>query len=129
MKRGKGMVDFKNGGLIKLSKTNPETAKDVLPLLVQGEDIVGVYKAMRDYIVFTSKRVISVNVQGVTGKKKDYTSMPYSKIQVFSIETAGVLDMDSELELWFSGLGKVKFDFTGASNIVQIGQLISEAIL
>lgn len=123
------MVDFKNGGLIKLSKTNPETAKDVLPLLVQGEDIVGVYKAMRDYIVFTSKRVISVNVQGVTGKKKDYTSMPYSKIQVFSIETAGVLDMDSELELWFSGLGKVKFDFTGASNIVQIGQLISEAIL
>jgi len=129
MKRGKGMVDFKNGGLIKLSKTNPETAKDVLPLLVQGEEIVGVYKAMRDYIVFTSKRVISVNVQGVTGKKKDYTSMPYSKIQVFSIETAGVLDMDSELELWFSGLGKVKFDFTGASNIVQIGQLISEAIL
>lgn len=123
------MVDFKNGGLIKLSKTNPETAKDVLPLLVQGEEIVGVYKAMRDYIVFTSKRVISVNVQGVTGKKKDYTSMPYSKIQVFSIETAGVLDMDSELELWFSGLGKVKFDFTGASNIVQIGQLISEAIL
>jgi len=129
MKRGKGMVDFKNGGLIKLSKTNPETAKDVLPLLVQGEEIVGVYKAMRDYIVFTSKRVISVNVQGVTGKKKDYTSMPYSKIQVFSIETAGVLDMDSELELWFSGLGKVKFDFTGASNIVQIGQLISESIL
>jgi len=129
MKRGKGMVDFKNGGLIKLSKTNPETAKDVLPLLVQGEEVVGVYKAMRDYIVFTSKRVISVNVQGVTGKKKDYTSMPYSKIQVFSIETAGVLDMDSELELWFSGLGKVKFDFTGASNIVQIGQLISEAIL
>lgn len=123
------MVDFKNGGLIKLSKTNPETAKDVLPLLVQGEEVVGVYKAMRDYIVFTSKRVISVNVQGVTGKKKDYTSMPYSKIQVFSIETAGVLDMDSELELWFSGLGKVKFDFTGASNIVQIGQLISEAIL
>jgi len=129
MKRGKGMVDFKNGGLIKLSKTNPETAKDVLPLLVQGEEVVGVYKAMRDYIVFTSKRVISVNVQGVTGKKKDYTSMPYSKIQVFSIETAGVLDMDSELELWFSGLGKVKFDFTGASNIVQIGQLIREAIL
>ena len=123
------MVDFKNGGLIKLSKTNPETAKDVLPLLVQGEEVVGVYKAMRDYIVFTSKRVISVNVQGVTGKKKDYTSMPYSKIQVFSIETAGVLDMDSELELWFSGLGKVKFDFTGASNIVQIGQLISESIL
>ena len=53
----------------------------------------------------------------------------YARVQVFSIETAGVLDMDSELELWFSGLGLVKFDFSGASDIVKIGQLISNAIL
>lgn len=59
----------------------------------------------------------------------DFTSLPYSKVQVFSIETAGVLDMDSELELWFSGLGMVKFDFTGASDIIKIGQMISNAIL
>lgn len=84
---------------------------------------------MRDYVVFTTKRIIAVNVQGITGKKKDFTSLPYSKVQVFSIETAGVLDMDSELELWFSGLGMVKFDFTGASDIIKIGQLISNAIL
>ena len=123
------MIDFKNGSFIKLGKTNQEAAKDVLPLLVPGEEIVGVYKAMRDYVVFTTKRIISVNVQGVTGKKKDFTSLPYSKVQVFSVETAGTFDLDSELELWFSGLGLVKFDFTGASDIVIIGQLISNAIL
>ena len=123
------MIDFKNGSFIKLGKTNPEAAKDVMPLLVPGEEIVGVYKAMRDYVVFTTKRIISVNVQGVTGKKKDFTSLPYSKVQVFSVETAGTFDLDSELELWFSGLGLVKFDFTGTSDIVKIGQLISNAIL
>ncbi len=123
------MIDFNNGSIIKLSKTSPDAAKDVLPLLVPGEEMIGVYKAFRDYVVFTSKRIISVNVQGVTGKKKDYTTLPYSKVQVFSVETSGVFDMDSELELWFSGLGLVKFDFTGSSDIVTIGQLISTAIL
>lgn len=123
------MIDFKNGSFIKLSKTNPDAAKDIYSILVQGEQIVGVYKAMRDYVVFTTKRMIAVNVQGMTGKKKDFTTLPYSKIQVFSIETAGVLDLDSELEVWFSGLGMVKFEFSGASDIVAIGQLISSAIL
>ncbi|MBO5853156.1 MAG: PH domain-containing protein [Bacteroidales bacterium] len=123
------MIDFKNGSLIKLSKTSPDGAKDVLPLLVAGEEVIGVYKTMRDHVVFTTKRIISVNVQGMTGKKRDFTTLPYSKIQVFSIETSGVFDMDSELELWFSGLGMVKFEFSGASDIVKIGQLISSAIL
>ena len=74
-------------------------------------------------------RVISINVQGVTGKKKDFTSMPYSKISVFSIETSGVADIDSELEMWFSGLGKVHFDFTGRSDIIRIGQIIASYTL
>lgn len=123
------MIDFRNNSIIKLSKTSPDAAQAVMPLFVAGEEIIGVYKAIRDYVVFTNKRIISVNVQGVTGKKKDFTSLPYSKIQVFSIETAGTLDLDSELELYFSGLGLVKFEFSGASDIVKIGQLISNAIL
>lgn len=80
---------------------------------------------MRDYVVFTDKRVISVNVQGVTGKKKDYTSLPYGKISAFSVETSGVFDLDSELEIYISGLGRVKFEFSGDSDIVAIGQAIS----
>lgn len=124
------MIDFKNGSFIKMSQTNPEVVvKDIQPLLIDGENIIGVYKAMRDYCVFTNKRVISVNVQGMTGKKKDYTSLPYSKVSAYSVETSGAFDLDSELEMYFSGLGKVRFEFTGACNIINIGKSISEYIL
>ena len=122
------MIDFKNGSFVKLRKSN-DAAEAVDHLLIPGETIIGSYKGIRDSVTFTNKLVIAVNVQGVTGKKKDYTSLPYSKIQAFSVETSGVLDMDSELELWFSGLGLVKFEFTGASDIVKIGQAIGEFIL
>lgn len=123
------MIDFQNSDYIKLTKDNSPRVKDVAPLLIPGEQVLGSYTAIRDYIVFTDKRVISVNVQGITGKKKDYTSLPYSKVSVFSIETSGVFDLDSELELYFSGVGMVKFEFTGASDIVAIGQAISSYIL
>lgn len=123
------MIDFKNGSLIKLKKDSSAREKDVAALLIPGERVLGSYTAIRDYIVFTDKRIISVNVQGITGKKKDYTSLPYSKVTVFSVETSGVFDMDSELELYFSGVGMVKYEFTGASDIVAIGQAISAYIL
>ena len=90
---------------------------------------MGEYQAIRDYVIFTNKRVIAVNVQGVTGKKKDITTLPYSKIQLFSIETSGVLDWDSELDLYFSGVGLLKFEFTGGSDVVNIARTISEYLL
>ena len=123
------MIDFKNGSLFKLKKADESSAKDVTPLLVPEENIIGCYKGLRDYVTFTNKRVIAVNVQGVTGKKKDFTTLPYSKIQAFSVETSGVFDLDSELELYFSGLGKIRFEFTGSSDIVRIGQSISTYLL
>ena len=98
-------------------------------LLLPDERIEAAYQSIRDGLVFTDRRIIAINVQGVTGKKKDFTSLPYSKIQVFSVETAGTLDLDSELELYFSGLGRVKFEFSGANDIVKIGQLIGSFIL
>lgn len=124
------MIDFTNASYIKLRKvSNDSVGKNVLALLLPNENIIGTYKGMRDYVVFTDKRFIAVNVQGITGKKQDYTSMPYKNINVFSIETAGVFDLDSELELYFSGVGKVKFEFSGASDIVQIGKIISSFVL
>jgi hypothetical protein len=65
----------------------------------------------------------------MTGKKKDFSSLPYSKITAFSVETAGVFDLDGELDLWFSGLGHVRFEFSGKCDIVQIGQLIASYAL
>lgn len=102
---------------------------DVHDLLIKDEELISAYKGLRDYVVFTTKRVISINVQGMTGKKKDFTSLPYSKVTAFSVETAGVLDLDSELELYFSGIGKVKFEFSGQSDIIRIGKTIGHFAL
>ena len=124
------MVDFTNGTFLKLKKIpNENCSKELLSLLLPEERLIGTYVTVRDSVVFTDKRVISMNVQGITGKKKDFTSMPYNKISVFSVETSGVFDLDSELEMYFSGLGKVRFEFTGHSDIVEIGKIISEYAL
>ncbi|ALG10835.1 cytoplasmic protein [Actinosynnema sp. ALI-1.44] len=120
------MIDFQKNTVFKLSPAKVDNlAPEVAPILIQGEQVLLAFKAVRDYVVFTTKRLIAVNVQGVTGKKKDYTSLPYSKIQAFSIETAGTFDLDAELDLWFSGLGSVRLEFRGGANIRQIGQLIA----
>ena len=124
------MIDFNNASFVKLRPVqNQDYLNWVSPMFVEGETVLGMYKAMRDGIVFTNKRIIAINVQGLTGKKKDFSSLPYSKIQAYSVETAGVLDLDSELELWLSGLGKVKFEFTGNCNVAEICRIISEFVL
>lgn len=124
------MIDFQNKVVFKLRQTTNDSYMSILtPLMTDDEKIISTYQALRDGLVFSDKRIFSINVQGVTGKKKDITSLPYSKIQSFSVETAGVLDLDSELELYFSGLGKVKFEFTGSSNIAEIGKIISSYVL
>lgn len=123
------MIDFKNGALYKLTKDKNARISDIERILVDGENVLGSYTAMRDYVVFTDKRVISVNVQGMLGKKKDFTSMPYSKISVFSVETAGAFDLDGELEMYFSGVGKVHFEFSGDSDIEAIGKAIGHYVL
>lgn len=124
------MIDFTNGKAIKLSKSKkPTHINTIQPLLIGGEEVLEEYSGMRDFVIFTNKRLIAVNVQGLTGSKKDFTSLPYSKIQAFSVETAGTFDLDAELELYFSGLGKVKFEFSGSSDITKIGQFIGEQIL
>lgn len=124
------MIDFKNSDFLKLKKiSNEEVINQITPLLISGECLISSYKTIRDFVVFTNKRVIAVNVQGITGSKKDFTSLSYSKVQAYSIETAGTFDLDSELEMYFSALGKVKFEFKGTSDIVKIGQIISEYVL
>ena len=124
------MIDFKNGSIFKLKKVDDtKFASEVRSLLVEGETVLGCYQDIRDHVIFTDKRIISVNVQGITGKKKDYTFLPYAKISVFSIETSGTFDLDSELELYFSGVGRVRFEFRGDSDIEKIAQMISRYAL
>ena len=124
------MIDFNNKGFVKLKGEPLDSGlKAVKDMLISGEEIIGSYVAMRDRVVFTNKRIISCNVQGMTGKKVDYTSIPYSKIQTYSVETSGVFDLDAELELWLSGVGKVKFELSGGTDIKELCRIISEFIL
>ena len=124
------MIDFKNAEYLKLKPVDNSTfSSTLMPMFVDGEEIIASFKTIRDGVVFTTKRIFAINVQGITGKKVDYTSLPYSKIQAFSVETAGVLDLDSELELWFSGLGKVKFEFVSRADVSRICKVISDCVI
>ncbi|MBR6696240.1 MAG: PH domain-containing protein [Oscillospiraceae bacterium] len=124
------MIDFNNGIFFKLKPVDLNTYSSVLvPMFVNGEEIIATFKGIRDGVVFTNKRIIAINVKGLTGTKKDFSSLPYSKIQAFSVETAGVFDLDSELEIWFSGLGKVRFEFVSRANVSEICKIISERVL
>ena len=124
------MIDFKNSSYLKMKPVSNTTfAQYVEDLLVHEEQTVYCFQSLRDGVVFTNKRVLAINIQGLTGKKRDITSLPYGKIQVFSIETAGVLDLDCELDLWFSGVGKVRFEFTSHVDVNDICKLISDHVL
>lgn len=123
------MIDFQNGKVFKLGRDDDAHSNEIEPLLIPGEEVIGSYTVVRDYVVFTNKRIISVNKQGVTGTRKDFTSMPYNRIVAFSVETAGLLGYDGDLELFFTGLGRVRFEFTGSSDVVAIGQAISRYVL
>jgi len=121
------MIDFNSEGIFaRLKKVKDDDfGKIINDFLIEGEIVVGAYISARDGVVFTNKRVIAINVQGLTGKKQDYTSIPYSKISTYSLETAGFFDMDAELELYLSGVGKVKFQFTGNTDVKEICKAIS----
>ncbi|MCW2130882.1 PH domain-containing protein [Arthrobacter sp. VKM Ac-2550] len=124
------MIDFANGSLFKLQPANVQDIfGDIEPLLVQGENAIAAFRGIRDFVVFTDKRLITVNIQGITGKKRDFTSLPYSKVQAFSVETAGTFDLDGELDLWFSGLGKIRLEFKGNVNVQGLSQLIAQFVL
>ena len=121
------MVD---ANLANLKAINVSDVRQEGPgLLVAEEEIVSAFQTVRDQVVFTNKRVFVINVQGITGKKTSYFSYPYSKVQYFGIETAGVFDIDSELILAFSNGARLQFDFKSNVNIRQISALISGYIL
>lgn len=73
------------------------------PLLAPGETIERAFGLIRDLIVFTDRRIVLVNKQGVTGRKVEYLSIPYRSITMFALETAGHFDLEAELRIWVSG--------------------------
>jgi len=124
------MIDFNNASFIKLREVSQEDGFAMIgDLLIDDEEIFNSFKGVRDMVIFTNRRIIALNVQGLTGKKKDFSSLPYSKVQAFSLESAGVFDLDAELELWFSGLGKVKFAFDSKFDVKSFSKFLGRYIL
>ena len=109
---------------MEISEIRPEVQK----LLVEDEKIMCAFKTIRDQVIFTTSRIFA-NVKGVTGKKIAYFSYPYSKIQYYGIETAGLLDIDSELLITFSNGHILQFDFKANVDIKMINSLISKYVL
>ena len=101
---------------------------DVGPLLVQGEEAVAAFKTFRDSAVFTTKRLIVRDAQGITGKKVEIYSLPYNSINMWSSENAGKLDFNSEIELW-TRAGHIKIKLGKGADVRRIDSLIAWAVL
>ena len=124
------MIDFSKDALFILEPFDFKTAlKRVTPMLIEGEEVFATFSFSRDFVIFTTKRVIVVKERGIKGEKKDYTSLPYNKVKAFSVETASQPGEDCELDLWFSGLGKIRFEFKGNFDILGFNKMIGEYIL
>lgn len=125
-------VNFNQDSVFNLKPiSNDEVRGEVDGLLIADEKVEFAFKTIRDQLVFTNKRIISIDVQGITGKRNSFATMPYSKIQYFSIQTPGFMELfpDSELFVMFTNGFTAKFEFKGAVDIGKIGRMLSEYVL
>ncbi|PRX27151.1 PH (Pleckstrin Homology) domain-containing protein [Orenia metallireducens] len=107
-----------------------EVEQELTEVLLTGENVNKGYKVLRDFFVFTDKRLIIVDKQGITGKKIEYHSIPYSSIRHFSVETAGSFDADSELKLWVAGASMpIQKQFGKSNNILEVQKTLAEYVL
>lgn len=126
------MINFSENSMINLQKiSNNDINKNAKSLILDNETVIGVYKTIRDQIIFTDKRIMTVDVKGITGKKQEIFSLPYAKVQYFGIQTVGFAELipDSELALFFNNGLKANFEFKGNNDILEIGKNISKYTL
>ena len=120
-----------NGLMGNASEINLESLrKEYENILSSTETIEKGYKLVRDLFLFTNKRLILVDKQGVTGKKTEYHSIPYKSITHFSIETSGHFDLDAELKIWISGTAlPIEKQFNQSLNIYELQSILAEYCL
>ncbi len=104
--------------------------KHLEDLLVEGEQVVKAFRVIRDMFVFTDKRLILIDKQGLTGKKAEYHSIPYKSISHFSVETAGTFDMDAELKIYITGnMNPIEREFRRGADIKGVQQTLAQYIM
>ncbi len=105
--------------------------KDYGKLLIEGEEIELGFKLIRDVFIFTTKRLILVEKQGITGSKIEYKSITYKSISRFSIETAGTFDLDAELKIWVSSetTPSIVKQFNKSVNVYDVQLVLASHVL
>ena len=98
-------------------------------VLVGNENIEAAFSLFRDKMVFTNKRIIFLDKQNVTGSKKEYLSVPYHAVSVFSVESAGTFDADAEIKLWVRELGQITKKVGKNTDTLQIQKILASYIL
>ncbi len=107
-----------------------EIQQELTHLLANGEQVEKAYAVIRDLLVFTNKRLILVDKQGVTGKKVEYLSVPYRSVERFSMETTGHFDLESELKIWVRGqTDPISKTFRDDQSIRDVNQALAEYAL
>lgn len=119
-------------GLIgNASETDIEDVKkDYGKLLGRNEDVLQAYQWVRDLLIFTDFWLILVDIQGATGKKVDYHSIPYKSIRHFAVESTGHFDLEAELKIWIAGLGAepLVYTFSKDADVYKVQALLAECV-
>ncbi|MBT9393454.1 PH domain-containing protein [Hymenobacter sp. NST-14] len=123
-----GLLD---GLLGNASETDTHAIQlEMSQLLATGEEVRKSYVIIRDLLVFTTKRLLFIDKQGVTGKKREYLSIPYRSIERYSTETTGHFDLDAELKIWVRGMAEpISKTFRGDKAIYDVSRALSEYAL
>lgn len=126
------MFNFSNSVFKLRSISESDVIKDFRTFMLPGENIVSAFRSGRDQVVFTDKRIIALDVKGITGSRKEFSTLPYSKIVHFTVQTPGFLEFnnDSELVVAYPNGALIQFEFSGGNvNILEIAQIISRYVL
>lgn len=112
-----------------VEEVGPQDGRELYSfLLAKDESVEHSYRHSRDRVILTDRKIVAINVQGITGKKKEYRVFPYTKISSFSVETAGVLDADSDFKIWVSGVGVFEIKFAKKIDIRALGEFLSQKV-
>ena len=125
-------MSFLNKLIGNAGEASPEQLNEKYQrLLANGEKIELGFKLVRDVFMFTNKRLILVDVQGLTGKKIEYKSLPYKNISRFSLETAGTFDLDAELKIWISSenIPSVSKKFNRSIDVYEVQKYLAEKVM
>ena len=116
-----------NAGAVNQEELNKKFGQ----LLTEGEEIELGFKLIRDTFIFTNRRLILIDIQGITGSKTEYKTVTYKSITRFSIETAGTFDLDAELKIWVSGEAQpsIKKQFNKSVNVYDVQKVLAHHVL